>query len=124
MNELIRTVKLTPYRKGSGPIFTLKIFDTGKPSDRYAMRTLLGYELRQHEHGKTTVLFSGDSFSPSCMYADDSDQCVAALLGFLTLRPGDTDADYFADYTPEQMTFCGQHAETLSCEAVTRFGED
>lgn len=124
MRELIRTVRLTPYRKEQGPTFTLRVFDTGKPSARYAMRTVLGYELRQHESGRTSVLFSGDDFQPSCLYADDSDKAIAALLGFLTLRRGDTDSDYFAKYTPDQIAFTEQHAETLSAEAIARFGED
>jgi hypothetical protein len=54
----------------------------------------------------------------------DSDQCVRAILGFLTLRPGDTDAEYFENYNQEQLDFCAQHAEALSYEALTRFGED
>lgn len=124
MRELIRTVRLTPYRKGFGPTFTLKIFDTGKPSARYAMRTVLGYELRQHEKGKTTILFAGDDFQPSCMHADDSDQTVAALMGFLTLRHGDTDDEYFANYNERQTEFCNSHAETLGAESIARFGND
>jgi hypothetical protein len=122
--ELIRSVRLHPYRVGLGPSFRLYLYDTDRPSGRYAMRNLLAYELRQHEHGKTTVLFSGEDFSPSCMHADDSDETIAALLGFLTLRPGDTDSEYFEHYTDEQRQFCAQHAETLACEAIACFGED
>ncbi len=42
-------------------------------------------------------------------------------MGFLTLRPGDTDPDYFEDYTPEQHAYCDAHAEALSCEVSARF---
>lgn len=58
------------------------------------------------------------------MIAIDSDRALAALLGFLTLRPGDTDDEYFEHYTAVQREYCAQHAETLACEAITRFGED
>ena len=122
MHELIRTVRLRPYRRGIGPTFTLRVFDTGR---RIARGTSdLAYELRQHDGKATCVLFAGDGFSSSPMYADDSDKTIAALLGFLTLRPGDTDAEYFEKYTHEQMEYCTQHAETLACEAMNRFGED
>jgi hypothetical protein len=54
----------------------------------------------------------------------DSDDAVKSVMGWLTLRPGDTDSDYFADYTAEQMAFCEQHAETLGCEVMARYGEE
>ena len=118
---LIRTVRLTPYRAGLGPSFTLRVFDTG----RYHRRgtSLLAYELRQHERGRTTILFNGEEYSPSPLHADDSDRSIAGLLGFLTLRPGDTDREYFTNYTPAQREFCDQHAEALEAEVYTRFGE-
>jgi hypothetical protein len=58
------------------------------------------------------------------MYAIDSDKAVGSLMGFLTLRPGDTDSEYFESYTPEQMHFAETHAEALACEVMARFGED
>lgn len=72
---------------------------------------------------KPVTLFEGDDFGASPLHAVDSDETVAALMGLLTLRPGDTDPDYFADYTPEQLRFCTEHAETLACEVEARFGE-
>ena len=48
------------------------------------------------------------------MHADDADATLRALLGFLTLRPGDTDADYFDGYTQRQRAFC----ESGDCELL------
>jgi hypothetical protein len=48
----------------------------------------------------------------------DSDESVRALLSFLTLRPGDTDAEYFENYTQEQLDFANEHAEMLSMYAI------
>jgi hypothetical protein len=51
------------------------------------------------------------------LHADDSLETVASLLTFLTLRPGDTDADYFAGYTPAQMEWAtGSDCEALQCD--------
>jgi hypothetical protein len=122
MNYPIRTVRLFPYLKGRGPSFTLRTFDTNTRDSRGCTR--IAYTLTMHEGRKATVLFDGVDFCPSPMYADDSDKAIAALLGFLTLRPGDTDEDYFADYTPEQLAYCDLHAETLLCYVYDRFGED
>jgi hypothetical protein len=83
----------------------------------------LGYRLNEVNDSRRRTLFEGEDFCCSPLHAIDSDETVGALLGFLTLRPGDTDAEYFADYTPQQLEFCAQHAETLAWEAEVRFGE-
>lgn len=63
---------------------------------------------------KGTVLFEGSDYSPSPMTAIDSDEAVRGLLGFLTLKPGDTDDEYFEKYTDEQKSFADSSAEGLS----------
>lgn len=90
---------------------TLRTWDTGRTRGTGMMtRTRIGYELRDPSGA---VLFSGDDFGPSPMHADDSDVTLRGLLGFLTLRPGDTDAEYFADYTPAQLAFATSDAAQL-----------
>ena len=90
---------------------------------RALVRARLAYALTMREGGKRTVVFLGSDFSPSPTDAIDSDDAVASLLCFLTLRPGDTDSDYFASYTPDQMDFATKYAEALSIAAYDRFGE-
>ena len=55
--------------------------------------------------------------------ADDSDASVAGLMGFITLRPGDTDEEFFKDYSEAAIDFCNNHAEALACEVSARYGE-
>jgi hypothetical protein len=117
MRDPIRRVRIAPYRKGYGPTFSLSIFDTGRRDWRGA--SVLAYTFKQGSR----VIFDGEDFSPSPLAADDSDDTIAALLGFLTLRPGDTDAEYFERYTPEQREFSAQHAEAVACYSIDRFGE-
>ena len=115
--DKVRTVIFRPYRKGMGPVFTLTTYDAGR---RYDGKNGLAYTLRSE--GKT--IFEGDDFGCSPFDAIDSDGAIADLMGFLTLRPGDTDSEYFDNYTAEQLAFCSAHAEALSCEVYSRFGED
>lgn len=117
MREKIRSVRLRPYLKGKGPTFSLEVFDTGRTHRRGT--ALLAYELREGSE----IVFSGEDFSPSPMHAIDSDGSIGTLLSFLTLRPGDADAEYFERYTPRQLRFASEHAEALSLESVARFGE-
>ena len=118
MREKIRECRFSPYRKGYGPTFTLRMFAT----DKFVRCSyLVAYELLQHENGNTTILFSGEDFSPSIIDADDSDASVVSLMGFLTVRPGDTDDEYFEEYSDIQLEYCDNHAEMLGFEISCRF---
>jgi hypothetical protein len=76
------------------------------------------------EHGKTQTVFEGADFGCSPLHAIDSDRTIVGLMSFLTLRPGDTDREYFDAYTPEQLAYCSAHAEALGCAVDGRFGEN
>lgn len=71
---------------------------------------LVKYSLTDDKH---RVLFEGDDFGASPMHSPESKESACALIDFLTLKPGDTDSEYFKDYTPEQMTFATGPAEYL-----------
>lgn len=92
----------------------------------YRLRT---WDTRRSHHGKSRiayqfdgkdgqVIFAGDDFYCSPLHAIDSDACLRALMAYITLRPGDTDRDYFDSYTPEQMAFAQGDAESLSLYAM------
>ncbi|MHA2067710.1 MAG: hypothetical protein ACXABY_25390 [Candidatus Thorarchaeota archaeon] len=73
-------------------------------------RNHLGYRLVDKED----IVFEGEDFRPSPLYAEGSEDVVMALLSFLTLQPGDTDDEYFQEYTQEQLDWCGgETAEEL-----------
>jgi hypothetical protein len=65
-------------------------------------------------HAGDELIFSGDDFRPGLSTAPDSDAAAGALIGFLSLKPGDTDPDYFADYSERQMDFAREHGEDLA----------
>ncbi len=87
--------------------FKLEIFDTGRRDWRG--QTRLAYRFADGDK----VIFQGEDFAGSPMHPDDSDETLAALLGFLALRPGDTDRDYFDSYTPEQLDWARANGEEL-----------
>ncbi len=110
----VRSVRFTPYRRGHGPRFCLTVYDTFKRDS--LGKNVLAYRLTMNGR----ELFTGADFACAPGHAIDSDSCIECLMGFLTLRPGDTDADYFANYTAEQKAYCEQHAETLAGEVSAR----
>ena len=122
MKEKIRTVRFAPYMKGKGPTFILHVFDLNS-YDRMG-KARLGYELRIRENGnKSIILFKGEDFACSPMHGVDSNETVKSLMGFLILRPGDTDQEYFDSYSVGQLAYCNKHAEALSLAVMNKFGE-
>lgn len=99
-NELIRTWEDDGFR--------LDVFDTHR-TDSWG-KSVLAYRLTHQGH----VIFEGDDFHCSPLQATDSDAAVAGLLGFLSLKPGDTDPEWFESYTPEQLAWCRAHGEHLA----------
>jgi hypothetical protein len=101
-----------------GPVFHLAIWDT---HCHVGGKWVLGYRLTQAHNGDITLLFEGEDFYCSPLHAIDSDACMESIMGFLCLRPGDTDREYFANYNEVQREFRDTHAEALSCEVQRRF---
>ena len=87
--------------------YTLEIFNYNSARKG---RALLSY----HFYHINDLIFEGREFSPSPFYHYASDKSIGALLGFLSLKPGDTDKEYFEDYTQQQLAFVIQHGEYLS----------
>jgi hypothetical protein len=82
--------------------FSLRLFDTGRSRDG---KTELAYAFSDTRTPDALQLFVGGEFYPSPLHADDSDETVAALLGFFSLGEGDTDSDYFDNYTERQLAW-------------------
>ena len=123
LKDTLRRCIFRPYRKGVGPSFELHIWATDQTDSRG--QTYIGYTLRMRPQkgAKAIELFSGSDFAGSPLHSDDSDETIASLMTFLTLRPGDTDKEYFSNYTELQLDYCSEHAESLFLEAMNRFGE-
>lgn len=101
MMDILRDVNVDGYR--------LTTWATSRRDWRG--QTTIGYRLTPPEG---VAVFEGEDFHGSPLHADDSDETLASLMGFLTLRPGDVDREYFRNYTPEQMDFARGAAEGLS----------
>ena len=96
-------------RTWSSGDFRLELYDTYQT--RYG-KSQLAYQFFHKE----VLVFEGADYGPSPLHSIDGDLSVAGLLSFLSLRPGDTDREYFADYTAELLSFAQQYGEELSLE--------
>ena len=99
-----------PYTDGKE--WTLDLNATGMRDD--AGRAQFAYKLISPE-GET--IFEGSDYHAHTR-GDNDEEVAGGLLSFLTLRPGDTDAEYFDNYTPRQWEFVETDAEALSMWAA------
>lgn len=105
--EKVRHVRLKWH-----PEYELVLWDCnerhmGGPQHRCAYRLTNG----------TSVIFENADYGCSPFEAVDSDAALVGLLTFLTLRPGDTDCEFFNDYSPEQLAWAEAEAEELQMYA-------
>ncbi len=73
-----------------------------------------GNKVEYYVFRNDVLLFHGKDFKPSPLYDQDSLACVISLLAFLTCKPGDTDDDYFINYTKDQLNW----ANSSDCEQL------
>lgn len=99
---ILRDVDIDGYR--------LQTWDCGEGFSKRMSQSAIYYRLT-HPDGR--MLFEGDDFGCSPLHSIDGDECLRALLGFLLLRPGDTDKEYFKAYSKEQLEWAENEAEVL-----------
>ena len=89
----------------------LHIWETGKRCRTGQWE--IGYAF--YPAGASDPLFVGEDFGCAPSDAIDSDACLLGIISFLTLKPGDTDSEYFEAYTPAQLDWAQScAAETLA----------
>lgn len=110
--ELVRAVEIDPLG------YQLRLWHLGTQNDgNITAREMLAYRLSD-KYG--SVIFEGVDYGCSPMHCIDSDDAVVALLNFLTLRKGDTDSEYFENYTQAQLEW----SESDDAESISLFVYD
>lgn len=105
-----------------GEGFRLEIHLANRPASS-PNRQRWRYALKDEQWAKgndpeMAVVFEGDDFETSMMVTEDDAAIVRGLLGFLSLQDGDTDSEYFDNYTERQIAWRDERAETLSLYAM------
>lgn len=79
------------------------------------------FDARLTRNGREVGVWS--AFQPGSNMSHDGDAAMAGVLAFMCLRPGDTDEEYFDDYTQAMLAFRDTDAEELGYLAYIRFEE-
>jgi hypothetical protein len=105
--------------KLGGGIATIHAYEAGRTGPHH---TKVELELR---HGGETIFPRAGSYVGIPGHETiDGDGAKRCALGLFALKPGDTDAEFFERYTPEQLEFVRTWGEELSMIAEERYGED
>jgi hypothetical protein len=111
------------YSLDDGSRLTIDAYDTGVMDNRGTTRITIR---AVHHIGKDrrVIWRPGETWChPGPGDCDDSDKAKELVTSLVTIRPGDTDADYFEGYSPEQLEFCERYGEVLQMIAWERYGE-
>lgn len=90
-------------------------------SNRFGHTTI---ELELRFAGKTLWPRGSTTVGTPAHVSVDGDEAKALALSLFELKPGDTDAEFFADYTPEQLDFVRTYSDEIMMARWARFGED
>lgn len=98
----------------------IRAYDDAPPDGPHHNR--IDVEVR---HGGKTVFPRGQLYCDlGTRHCTDSDNAKALVMSLVAMRPGDTDSDYFVDYTPDQLEWVEQHGEALSMEREMRYCDE
>lgn len=78
------------------------------------------------KQGEETIFPKGRLYAGISTFAGhsiDGDAAKKLTLELVAMKPGDTDEEYFADYTPDQLEWASENGEWLSYIAAERYGE-
>lgn len=101
-------------RSWAGDGYLLELYETGHFEGNHTAVAYRFYDLEWEGRSDASPIFQGADYGVPSQMTIDGDDAVRGLLGFLSVRHGDTDDEFFADYTPRQLAWVSERAETLS----------
>lgn len=93
--------------------------------DGFDSRGAYKYQLEVRQGGKVIFPVDGPlhgTYFPC--WSSDGPNAKEHTLNHLSIKPGDTDDDFFANYTPEQLAFVEKYGEDISCEKERRYCDE
>jgi hypothetical protein len=121
MSDPAFTLRVRPFRSAADArAIMIRAYDDLVPGWDSAGRVRLTVEVR---HGGEVIFPKGQL---TCALHAESDGIKAKelVMGLVAMKPGDTDRDYFADYTPAQLAWCEQYGEAIDLERMVRYCDE
>lgn len=114
------TLRIRLYRREHDPrVITITAYD-----DRWSAGGTHGWIDVEVKHGRAVIFPRGKLYcavSHAAGHTSDSMAARELVMSLVAMRPGDTEREYFADYTPEQLAWVTEHGEALGVEREARY---
>ena len=115
-HDWLFTLRVSPF-VGDVPIM-IYAFDANH-TDHHTGHVRIDVIVR---HCGKTIFKRGDTYCAVNRWtAIDGIAARELVMSLVARKPGDTDQDYFASYTPEQLAFAEKYGDALSCEREARY---
>lgn len=111
--EALTICDVLPHRL---ELFSLGVNAAPDGSRSWMAKERMGYRFYTGD----TMIFEGVDFFVPLGMSRNMPRVALELLCFLTLREGDTDDEYFDDYTPEQLVWRDYYAEDMCAEVYAQ----
>ena len=116
--DYLFTLRVKPFRVGE--TITIRAFDANRTDSTGHSR--IDVEVRE---GSTVVFPRGALYcGVPCGTTVDGVEARELVLSLVAMKPGDTDEEYFADYTEEQRAFADTYGEILNLARHARYCDE
>lgn len=118
MRDLVFTLRVRLFK--NEPMIMIRAYDRQTFDGPWS----LDVEVKQ---GGKVIFPLGSIWCGGARFGSASQDGIEAkelVLSLVAMKPGDTDADYFTDYTQEQLDWASHNGESLSCEREYRYCDE
>lgn len=118
--DLNRVFTLCVRVRRNGPMIMIHAFDANVTGPHGHSR--IDVEVRRN--GQIVFPRGALYCGVPCGTCVDSIEAKELVLSLVGMKPGDTDDDYFAGYTEEQLAFARKYGEMIDCERLDRYCDE
>lgn len=116
--DYLFTLRVKPFRVGE--TITIRAFDANRTDSTGHSR--IDVEVRE---GSSVIFPRGALYcGVPCGTTVDGVDARELVLSLVAMKPGDTDSEYFADYTEEQLAFAHEYGEVLDLARYDRYCDE
>ncbi len=114
---------LLKVRLSSHPrdVATIQAWDRPSPPNNSTGHSYIDVEV---SHMGQVIFPRGQLYCGVNAYTStDGEAARALVLSLVAMKPGDTDSDYFQDYTNDQIEWATAHGDEISMVRESRYGD-
>lgn len=122
-------VDLTGRNARGGAVLAITAYD-GNHTDPQTGHHRIDVRARMYTTGPNgkrrmrTIFKRGETYCAVNRWTSiDGKEARELVLSLLSMKPGDTDSEYFASYKPHQLDFASTYGEEVSMVRYDRFGD-